>query len=160
MGMKANSGYFTGTRGRPYSGDAKLMGEKEPFLKYIARRKDIDVNGYYDVIAHGSSTYVQIENAGKIHDVNWRITAKIIKNSKWHKGQAIRLLSCNTGAISNGFAQNLANKLGVPVSAPTDYLFVYENGHYFVEGSNDGGKTPNGKKGSFKTFYPKGGSKR
>ena len=154
MGMKSNGGYFLGTKGRPYSGDAKLMGKKEAFLEYIARRKDIDINGYYDVIARGTSTYIQIENKGETHSIDWRVTAKIIRNSKGYKGQAIRLMSCNTGAITNGFAQNLANKLGVPVSAPTHYLFVYKNGNYFVEGSNDGGITPNGIKGSFKTFYP------
>lgn len=155
MGMKANSGYFSRTKGTFYSGDAKLMAPKELFLQYISRRKDIDVNGYYDVIAHGTATYIQIVNAGKTYDINWRTAARIIKNSPGYNGQAVRLMSCNTGCLDNGFAQNLANKLGVPVSAPTHYLFANYNGKYFVSGSDNGGLTSNNIVGSFRIFYPK-----
>lgn len=52
-------------------------------------------------------------------------------------GQAIRLLSCNTGSLDNGFAQNLANRLNVDVSAPTNYLWAEPNGNYYVAGMND-----------------------
>ena len=49
-----------------------------------------------------------------------RKLAALIEASEEFTEQNIRLLSCETGDISNGIAQNLANKLGVPVSAPTD----------------------------------------
>ena len=40
-------------------------------------------------------------------------------------GQPIRLLSCDTWACDTGFAQNLANKMGVPVKAPTKLVWAY-----------------------------------
>ena len=48
--------------------------------------------------------------------------------------EAIKLLSCNTGSLDDGFAQNSANKLNVKVSAPTNYLWATKNGDYFVAG--------------------------
>lgn len=48
----------------------------------------------------------------------------IKQNPQYKKGQTIRLLSCSTGSISNGFAQRLANKLGVKVEAPVDVLWA------------------------------------
>jgi len=40
----------------------------------------------------------------------------------------MRLLSCSTGEHYNGLAQNLANKLGVNVLAPSDLLWAYQDG--------------------------------
>ena len=40
----------------------------------------------------------------------------------------MRLISCSTGAKSDGIAQQLANKLGVNVLAPSDTLYIYPNG--------------------------------
>lgn len=63
------------------------------------------------------------------------------------------LSAVETGKISNGFARNLANKLNVPVSAPTGYLLAHPNGSYYVAEKNGSNYTriTNG----FKTFYPK-----
>ena len=87
----------------------------------------------------------------------YRIAAKLFKQDKQYKGQAIRLLSCSTGKLDNGFAQNLANKLNVPVQAPTDILWATPKGKYYVTA----GKTINGRlvedrsvPGTFRTFYP------
>ena len=65
-----------------------------------------------------------------------------------YNGQTIRLWSCNTGALDNGFAQNLANKLNVEVYAPTNYLWSTPNGNYFVAGMNN--------RETFKLFSPRG----
>jgi hypothetical protein len=40
-------------------------------------------------------------------------------NSDW-SGEPIRLFSCNTGRGEDPFAQKLADRLGVPVTAPTE----------------------------------------
>ena len=48
------------------------------------------------------------------------------------KGQPIRMLSCDTGKGAGSFAQNLANKMGVPVEAPTELVWAYPNGQKFV----------------------------
>jgi hypothetical protein len=45
-----------------------------------------------------------------------RQAAKLIKKQPgFKKAKAIRLLSCNTGAHPEGFAQHLANALGKPI---------------------------------------------
>jgi hypothetical protein len=68
------------------------------------------------------------------------------------------LLSCLTGSDAGQFAQDLANKLGVPVKAPTDLLWAEPNGNYYVAGKKSvgGSERPDKSKlGKFKTFYPK-----
>jgi len=152
MGMKANSGFFNGTSGKRAIGDTSFMGDHQNFLKFISKRKDIDANGYYDVIAHGTETYIQFEQNNRTYDINWRTVTKLLKKDKAYKGGPIRLLSCNTGKNSHGFAQNLANKLGVKVKAPIGYVVAYDNGSYYVaeKHGNCFKKIKNG----FKTFYP------
>lgn len=49
--------------------------------------------------------------------VSHRSLAKYIQGLPEYYGQPIRLLACNAGACPTGLAQNLANKLGVPVQA-------------------------------------------
>ncbi|MGC4244094.1 MAG: hypothetical protein QM686_17935 [Herbaspirillum sp.] len=63
-------------------------------------------------------------------------------------GGSIRLASCQTGACDIGFSQNLANKLGVPVTAPTDALFVFPNGRTVI------GPNQFTNSGQWRTFYP------
>ena len=62
-------------------------------------------------------------------------------NTDRYNGQAIRLLSCNMGALDNGFAQNLANKLNVEVCALKNYLWSEASGNYFVAGMTKTGLT-------------------
>jgi hypothetical protein len=45
-----------------------------------------------------------------------------------YQGGDVRLLSCSTGACDAGAAQNLANKIGANVMAPTDTLWIHRNG--------------------------------
>lgn len=141
-----------------FPGSTDYMDPNDNFSKFIKNRKDIDVNGFYDVIAHGSPINIEINHNGKAITINHRVAAKLLKTDKNYKGQGIRLLSCSTGKIDNGFAQNLANKLKVPVMAPTDILWAKPNGsHYVASAVNINGilvedKTKN--RGKFKTFYP------
>lgn len=74
--------------------------------KWAARHPE---PGYYDVIGHGSPNSV----AGMSAD---ELAAKLAQSSG---GQNIRLLSCQTACPSGSFAQDLANKMGVRVMAPT-----------------------------------------
>lgn len=155
---KSNSGLFGGTKGarRYYAGNISLMGTDDNYYKYIQRRKDIDPNGHFDVIAHGDSNHIEVIHNGKKYNVNHRELKKILEaNPKYQKGQPIRLLSCNTGNGDKSFAQNLANKLNVTVIAPTKYAFTRSDGRHFVCGSKDGGKTPDySDMGEYKPFYP------
>ncbi len=48
----------------------------------------------------------------------WSGQALSRRRTQW-QGGPIRLFSCDTGKNSNGFAQQLSDQLGVPVTAPT-----------------------------------------
>lgn len=157
---KGLSGLFSGTAGdRAAAGSANLMSPEDNFLRYIRKRKDVDANGYYDVIAHGTPNTIIVAHNGRNVEVSHRVLANLLKHDQSYKGGSIRLLSCSTGSKTGQFAQNLANKLGAPVKAPTDLLWAYENGSYRVAPRRHGSSNkPDSKKsGSFKTFYPRKG---
>ena len=81
----------------------------------------------------------------------------MLKHDKeFSKNKAIRLISCSTGANTASFAQNLANKLGVKVKAPSDTLWVFPNGKMRI-GPNRFMNT-----GHWVTYkpYKKGGKKK
>lgn len=160
MGMKANSGFFRGTSGTIASGDKSYMGKDDPFIQNIKKRKDVDPNGLFDLIAHGTSRTIEVEHNGKKIQIDSRTTAKLIgKASGYRKGQPIRLLSCSTGARSHGFAQDLANKMNAIVYAPSDVLWAYPSGKYIVAAKDKSGKIPDlSRKGKFIKFVP-GGNK-
>ena len=186
MADGAKSGLASGTSGSPQltldnaelankamENEAAVVGEsvfKTPdykYFDYISRRKDVDPDGKYDIVAHGAPTKVQIDINGKTVLVDARDMARIMSHTaKYQRKQPIRLLSCNTGSITKGFAQNLANKLNTVVYAPTNIVWAYPNGDYIVAPrmSNDP-KSPNynrpnrSKMGTFIPFYP-GGKKK
>ena len=122
---KGYSGMFNGTKGsRVAFGSTDYMKPTDDFSRYIKRRKDADANGFYDIIAHGNPISIEIQHNGQTITIDHRIAARLFKQDKQYKGQAIRLLSCSTGKLDTGFAQNLANKLNVPVQAPTCLLYT------------------------------------
>ena len=137
-------------------GDATFMDADDTFVSNISRRTDVDANGYFDVIAHGTPNGIQITHNEQHMIVDHKTAARLIQNSDGYNGQAIRLLSCNTGALDNGFAQNLANKLNVEVYAPTYYLWSTPNGNYFVAGMNNLRLPDMNNRGIFKLFSPGG----
>lgn len=130
------------------------MPENESFYKNVSMRSDIDPNGYLDVIAHGNKNKIQMFVNGQVMEVDSRVASRIISNSQSYNGQNIRLLSCNTGAVNNGFAQNLANKLNVTVSAPNNYLWAYPNGKMIVAGKLPNNLPDLGNIGNFIDFIP------
>jgi hypothetical protein len=73
----------------------------------------------------------------------------MLKKDVGYKSGPIRLLSCSAGKKDFGFAQNLANKMGVPVKAPTDTLWVWPNGRITI-GPNQFTNT-----GTWRVFKPK-----
>ena len=158
------SGIYSRTHGsqqRAFPGSTDYMDPADSFSKYIKGRRDIDANGFYDVIAHGNPNSILIERNGVRYEVNHRTTSKLLKRDNGYKGGNIRLLSCNTGSSVHGFAQNLANKLNVVVEAPTKLVWVQTDGSYFVAGrSRADPNLPDLKnRGRFIKFYP-GGRKR
>ncbi len=155
--VEALRGSIVGLKTDTFSvGDAIFMDADDSFTKYISLREDVDVSGYYDVVAHGTINAIEITHNGQHILINHRTAAHLIRNSCSYNGQAIRLLSCNTGAINNGFAQNLANKLNVEVYAPTNYLWVTSKGEYVGAGMKNAGIPNLIDAGKFKHFIPGG----
>lgn len=105
----------------------------------------------YDAGMHGSPYSVQISTSGRDVVVDHRVLARYILSQPDYDGGPVRLLSCCTGATTDGIAQNLANKLGVPVEAPSHTLWIYPNG------ALDVGDTPGLSNGSWIKFFPGGG---
>ena len=127
------SGRYSGTYGsRAVPGSIDYMNSRERFSKWIRKRSDVDVDGFYDIIAHGTDKTIEIEFNGRTVELDHRSFARLLSSRQEVAGKNIRLLSCNTGKIPYGFAQGLAQRLGVDVKAPSSYLWVSWNGSYFV----------------------------
>lgn len=144
------------------AGPANFMRNSDDFSRFSSRRADIDPAGHFDVVAHGTSTDIEVMTANGPVTVNQRVAARLIKQSPGYNGQPIRLLSCETGACDTGFAQNLANKMKTPVQAPTDLVWAYSNGDMVVAPRTSlNPKLPEfnlpdlARQGTFQTFYPK-----
>lgn len=104
---------------------------------------------YVDVVIHGTDSSTQIMHNGSWVELDQRrLTTLIKKSNDYKKGVPIRLMSCSTGAKQDGFAQNLANKLGVSVYAPSDKLWLKSNGTMSI------GPTPNKNVGYWKIYHP------
>ena len=136
-------------------GPVNFMTSSDRFFINASNRPDIDPDGYFDVVAHGSPNKIQIETANGPILVDHRTAAKLIQQQHGYNGQNIRLLSCSTGACETGFAQNLANKLKVEVKAPTDLLWAYPDGNMVVAPRNVDGLPDLSDLGEVKVFKPK-----
>jgi hypothetical protein len=109
------------------------------------------VPGLYDVALHGNPWAVQIDLAdGRTIVTRHRTLARFIASRPDYAGEPVRLLSCGTGGLPDGLAQNLANKLGVPVLAPSDRLWITEYGRLFI------GPDQFTHSGEWRTFVPGG----
>ena len=150
--MKGKSSLFSYSHEKIAQGNTSFMpkeGERSLFAKFIANRADIDPNGMYDVIAHGNSDLIEIENGNQTIAIKAREAAKLIrKQPGFKKAKSIRLFSCDTGSTANGFAQNLANALGKPVYAPNMTIYSNSRGSYWISNGKD--------RGEFIKFIPGG----
>jgi hypothetical protein len=141
----AAKGDAAASGGGPVSLGAKL-GSDDATIKAAKWLKPQD--GFYDVVVHGSPDTVAVRIGNEWQLVDQRSLSTYIGKQADYNGGAIRLASCQTGACEVGFAQNLANKMGVPVMAPTDTLFVFPNGKTVI------GPNQFTNSGQWKTFYP------
>jgi len=111
-----------------------LLGKGDPASPVVNWVKPLP--GYFDVIVHGSPDSFHVLHDGKVVNLNQRTLASYIEKNGY-KGEPVRLLSCYTGSCSNGIAQDLANKLGTPVIAPSDKLWIFPDGRQVIgEGSD------------------------
>lgn len=145
---KEGSASFSPNRDTPAApGAIDYMAKNDQFLLNAAKRADVDPSGYLDVVAHGNANGIVIN--GTLTSA--ADAAKIIASDPQFAGQNIRLLSCSTGSSATGFAQQLANELGVTVRAPTDTLWAYGDGRLTI------GPNPVANSGSWINFAPNGG---
>jgi hypothetical protein len=109
-----------------FAGHLDLMLPTDKFSINAQHRELLE--GYYDVIAHGNPRKISIDTMEPKLGVNHRTLAKILEHRPDYNGECIRMLSCSTGALPDGFAQNLSNKMNKDVLAPSDLLWFGEKG--------------------------------
>ena len=142
-----------------------FMNKNDQFVINASKRQDINPNRLLDVVAHGALNKIEVSIGGtRPILVDHRTAAKLIQQSPdYVKGQPIRLLSCSTGMCDTGFAQNLANKMGVSVQAPSNLVWAFPSGKMVVAPrrstnprSSLYGQPDLRNIGEFKLFKPKG----
>lgn len=77
-----------------------------------------DYPGEFVADLHGEPNRVGVTQGGSTTHLSAQEFAQVLRQIGW-QGQPVRLFSCNTGCDPQGFAQELANELGVTVTAPT-----------------------------------------
>jgi hypothetical protein len=97
--------------------------------------------GYLDLVMHGDENGTEAHLDGSWKDFTLDDTVKLIEDSPAWDRRPIRLMSCSTG--KRNYAQALANRLGVPVYAPSDILQINDDGSKFMYNS-----------GSWRRFEP------
>jgi hypothetical protein len=86
--------------------------------------------GFFDIVGHGSSR--TMEYGPRSSAIAHGPLARLIQQNPAYRGQPIRLISCDVGRLSRGFAQGLADRLGVVVRAPNDLIHVGRGGKYII----------------------------
>jgi hypothetical protein len=86
--------------------------------------------GFFNVVTHADENFAAVLRGGEWLRFSHRVLARFIQGSLGYNGQPVRLIACSAGACATGLAQNLANKLGVPVLAPTADAFVSHTGAF------------------------------
>ena len=114
-----------GAESKAVSASARLVGKGDPLLSASSKVKPIA--NHYDVVIHGDPDSFHV-----LHNESWvkidhRALATYIEKSDY-AGGPIRLISCKAGFSETGIAQDLANKLGTEVIAPTDTAWIHSSG--------------------------------
>lgn len=99
----------------------------------VNAKKIKPLEGYSDIVFHGTPTeLIAYSTDGEELTYNAKESAEMIRNSREFCGKPIRLIACQTGALEDGIAQQIADELGVPVLAPTEIVIVDIDGNLFI----------------------------
>jgi RHS repeat-associated protein len=103
---------------------ANLFPYNEPGMRSAANRSysNLDRNAQksgYHVYGHGSSVSQCVGNRSGCMKPQDFAAWLNREGSNYRRGTPIHLNSCDTGSLDYGFAQNLADRMDVPVYAPT-----------------------------------------
>lgn len=122
-------------------GEGEALKKAAPLIKPKA--------GYTDVIIHGDvdTEMVSVFHNGQWQSLDQRTLATYIRHSSGYKKGPIRLISCSMGSFV--FSQDLANKLGVKVLAPSDTVWIHPSGRLTI------GKTAFVNTGSWIEYSPR-----
>jgi len=101
-------------------------GDQATMLEYLSKVPAPEP-GVVEIVVHGSVDDLIVKTDHGNITLDHRRLATYIKKSG-AKFKRIRLLACKTGQHPQGVAQHLANKLGVPVEAPSDKLWIHPDG--------------------------------
>lgn len=109
------------------------VNHEDKLYRYLQKVDPIE--GYEDFAIHGVPGKPLVEmdtNTGISTQYTAQEFADMLRQDPSYGGGKIRLLSCGAGSDSTGFAQELANYLRQDVMAPTETLWVAENGELFI----------------------------
>ena len=134
------------------TGSLQVVGDGEgaKFGEYV--KKVSPASGYVDVAIHtdGNGHFIYLADGEEAQTLTvQQLADKIKAGAELHQGEGIRLFACGAGADDAGLAQELANAMGVKVSAPSDTVWVYPNGKVEI------GPEPGQDTGEWKVFEPK-----
>jgi hypothetical protein len=87
--------------------------------------------GYLDVVMHGDAAGTEAHVHGEVTEFSLEDTAQMVEQTPGWEHRPVRLLSCSTGQET--YAKELANRLDVPVYAPSDVLTVHPDGSTEIE---------------------------
>ncbi|NRD44298.1 RHS repeat-associated core domain-containing protein [Corallococcus exiguus] len=122
---------------------APVLKREMDLLAVHAKNIPASHGGYFNVVTHANSESAEVIIGWKqVEDEvvpiwesrSHRQLAKLIETSEGYSGGPVRLIACHAGCSENGWVQDLANKLGVEVLAPTDYAYVSAHGAYWTDG--------------------------
>jgi hypothetical protein len=103
-----------------FSGDDNSLAAASKWIK--------PKEGYTDIVIHGTPDHVELKSGSSWIKINHRVLVQMYKRDKSFSDNPIRLIACETGKNIDGFAQNLANKLGCEVMAPSDVVWIHPSG--------------------------------
>ena len=146
---------FTASEGQ----DMIYRGGAEPAsLRYVNNQDDLyrnaakiePIDGYEDIVSHGDPVgFVFKDIDGNEREVSVADFVDMLSENPEYHGGDIRLIACESGADGSVVAQGIADRLGVNVMAPSDIVWVNEDGSMTI------GKKPNQNTGEWRVFKPR-----
>jgi hypothetical protein len=119
----------------PQALSARFVNKNDDLYKFSSKIEPID--GFEDVVIHADPDSLMIYgNDGTEISYTAEEFASVLLDTPSYHGGSIRLLACQAGEKTDGIAQKLSNALGVKVMAPTEILWVDQDGKTFVSNSD------------------------
>ena len=121
-----------------YSFSLRFMSNRDNLYRNLNMVEEIE--GYEDISCHAdpySFGFVDPDTGETVQEFTAKQFAKIVKDSGKYKGGKIRLISCQSGALDAGLAQEFADEIGATVLAPTKIVFTNSQGYIVLADSKE-----------------------